>query len=99
MKKSLLLITILGILILTGCQNSQIALKEKCSQFIEKAKVRYERAVFRGTFYSKTKDTCVSIYMFPEGTDIYDELTGHSLVNLAAPKEAYEQELSLDLLK
>lgn len=84
---------------LIGCHPSDIALKEKCSQYIETAKKRYEGIGFKGTFYSRTKDTCVSVYL-DELTDysFYDELVGQFLHTGVSYTKLAEIESSLNLI-
>ncbi|MEW6408194.1 MAG: hypothetical protein AB1465_05915 [Patescibacteria group bacterium] len=100
MKKLPIITIILSVLtFLVGCQNSDLALKEKCSKYVEIAESRYEGVGFKGTFYSRTKDTCVSVYL-GELTDysFYDELVGQFLHSGVSPTKLNEIEKSLDLI-
>jgi len=78
-------------------------MKDRCSKFVEVAKDRYKSGKFEGTFYSRSKKTCVSIYQYYGDTtsafDIYDEFTGQFLINLGSFEEKHELEQTLDLLK
>lgn len=102
-KLPLKIVVLISLILLAGCQNSEFAIKEKCSKFLETAEVRYKGGKFEGTFYSKSKETCVSIYEYYGDTsssfDIYDELTGQFLGNMVSSEDANKLKSSLNLLK
>ena len=96
--------------------DSDLDLKEKCSKYVEKAQKRIEDEresetnptvlyTYAGTFYSKTKKTCISVTGYRVGKEVnyaiyYDELTGdiqekdNSTFDYQMEKRNYEQSLN-----
>lgn len=86
MKK--IILVIISIISLYGCASQQdniFALKEQCSKYIETAKQRMAKSEgYLGTYYSKSRQTCVTLSESRYGTTggsncYYDELTGAGL--------------------
>lgn len=97
MKK---LLSVLGlVMLLTGCGETDLTLKEKCSKYLATAKSRAETnnsgvapstiRYVEGTFYSRVRQSCVTVEGFiwevpnmqpPSGTSYVDELTGETIV-------------------
>lgn len=97
--KRLVLLMIICIGLLIGCQKSELALKEQCSRFVGQAMMRWKEVDYKGTFYSKTKTTCVSIYWFNASVmDFYDEFTG-TYFGLLSTEEGFKFQQSLNLVK
>lgn len=82
MKKYILII--ISVFLLLGCtinSDTDFTFKESCAKYIDDAKDRYEG--YEGTYYSKGKSTCMSIY-WDFGLDdtrqkfirYYDEFSG-----------------------
>jgi len=81
MKKIILIL--ISVFLFVGCasQDKDFALKETCAKYVKDAQNRGEG--YEGTYYSKGKSTCVSVYYPLQGDDpeiremsYYDEFTG-----------------------
>ena len=113
MKKILLLF--IGFSLFYGCssrQNNDFELKEKCNKYIDNAEKRYESFTYPdepyfylGTYYSKSRNTCISKYETSYDTETkeklmiyHDELTGEGLGSYNRSKFETEK-LRLELEK
>lgn len=107
MKKILLIL--ISVFLIAGCsdqQNTEFTLKESCAKYIKDAQTRGEG--YEGTYYSKGKSTCVSLYYPYKDNDsggremsYYDEFTGKwrwfNRKDLELEKQRVEFEKELDL--
>lgn len=91
-------LVLVAVMVLGGCQQSDLALKEKCQKYITDSRERIEKnndkigyagaaQYFIGTFYSKLKQTCITVFYKASSfgdkyiytVDGEDELTGRSM--------------------
>lgn len=81
-----------------GCSRPcEFDLKEKCSRYVEKAKQQKGENNYFGTFFSRTNETCISIY-WGNNTFFKDELSGIVIETTTGIPDYQKVAKSLDLV-